>query len=145
MEGWKKEEKRRRLFFWFDGDGLFLSVHRFERSGLGIYNILAQRNPTQDQCWIDAIASHWPLCAVVASVLPLHMLMRGGIVRFKALRCSAFVTKLLGTHISELYCIDADQALQWISGSGLIILSSTGTVLAECLNMPTRTCPVSFV
>lgn len=87
----EEEEKRRRLelFSWFDGDGLFWSVYRFERARLGIYNILAQRNPSQDSSWIDAIASRWPLCAVVASVLPLHMLMRGGIVGSKALRCSA--------------------------------------------------------
>lgn len=86
--GLEEEEKRRRLEL-FDGDGLFWSVYRFERARLGIYNILAQRNPSQDSSWIDAIASRWPLCAVVASVLPLHMLMRGGIVGSKALRCSA--------------------------------------------------------
>lgn len=125
---------------------MFWSVHRFERTGLGIYNILLQRNPSQDSCWIDAIASHWPLCAVVASVLPLHMLMRGGIVGSKALRCSVFVTKLLGrTHISELYCIYADHGLQWISGSEPITLSSTSTVLSKCLNVPAQARPVSLV
>lgn len=36
-------------------------------------------------------------------------------------------------------------ALQWISDSELIALCGTSMVLLKCLNVPTRTCPMSLV